>query len=261
MTLTTHVKALTVALAIALATSLLILVGPLAKPANTQTVAPPTLTGETLTAVEPPSPQDLPEPISVTANCNPSGTSTIEYEATGTAVGPYPGTFTESGTFTLGPPGGGNPLGTRLVESFSAEFEIDSAVGRVTGTKSAEDLLIIGSGVCGQVSTSMGDFFRAIATASARYEATIETASGTFADRGTTQVTVQDIEDRLSGSAQFRELFRESFVSDLTEPEPLLPTTKEQCKDGGYERFGFENQGDCVSFVATGGKNEPGKNQ
>jgi hypothetical protein len=23
----------------------------------------------------------------------------------------------------------------------------------------------------------------------------------------------------------------------------------------------FKNQGDCVSFVATGGKNEPGKNQ
>jgi FG-GAP-like repeat len=37
-----------------------------------------------------------------------------------------------------------------------------------------------------------------------------------------------------------------------------LPTSKEECKSGGWRRFGvFNNQGDCVSFVATGGKNPP----
>jgi hypothetical protein len=38
-----------------------------------------------------------------------------------------------------------------------------------------------------------------------------------------------------------------------------LPTTKEQCKNGGWKNYGtkFKNQGDCVSFVATGGKNGP----
>jgi hypothetical protein len=37
-----------------------------------------------------------------------------------------------------------------------------------------------------------------------------------------------------------------------------LPTAKEQCKNGGWRDFGvFENQGDCVSFVATGAKNPP----
>jgi hypothetical protein len=37
-----------------------------------------------------------------------------------------------------------------------------------------------------------------------------------------------------------------------------LPTTKEECKNGGWRTFGvFKNQGDCVSFVATGGKNPP----
>jgi hypothetical protein len=31
--------------------------------------------------------------------------------------------------------------------------------------------------------------------------------------------------------------------------------TKDQCKNGGWQSFGvFKNQGDCVSFVATGGK-------
>jgi hypothetical protein len=39
---------------------------------------------------------------------------------------------------------------------------------------------------------------------------------------------------------------------------PPLPTSKQQCKNGGWRSFGvFKNQGDCVSFVATGGKNPP----
>ena len=37
-----------------------------------------------------------------------------------------------------------------------------------------------------------------------------------------------------------------------------LPTSTDQCKNGGWQNFaGFKNQGDCVSFVATGGKNPP----
>jgi hypothetical protein len=40
---------------------------------------------------------------------------------------------------------------------------------------------------------------------------------------------------------------------------PPLPTTKDQCKNGGWQTYGiFKNQGDCASFVATGGKNRPG---
>lgn len=39
---------------------------------------------------------------------------------------------------------------------------------------------------------------------------------------------------------------------------PALPTAKADCKGGGWQTFGvFENQGDCVSYVATGGKNPP----
>jgi hypothetical protein len=41
---------------------------------------------------------------------------------------------------------------------------------------------------------------------------------------------------------------------------PVLPTSKDQCKDGGWRNFGstFKNQGDCVNFVATHGKSPPG---
>lgn len=36
------------------------------------------------------------------------------------------------------------------------------------------------------------------------------------------------------------------------------PTSKDDCKKDGWKNFGtFKNQGDCVSFVATGGKNLP----
>jgi hypothetical protein len=36
------------------------------------------------------------------------------------------------------------------------------------------------------------------------------------------------------------------------------PSSKDACKNGGWQSFpDFKNQGDCVSFVATGGKNKP----
>ena len=36
---------------------------------------------------------------------------------------------------------------------------------------------------------------------------------------------------------------------------PPLPTSKDQCKNGGWRTYGvFKNQGDCVSFVATKGR-------
>lgn len=39
---------------------------------------------------------------------------------------------------------------------------------------------------------------------------------------------------------------------------PAVPTSVAQCMNGGWQSFGmFKNQGDCVSFVATGGKNPP----
>jgi hypothetical protein len=49
--------------------------------------------------------------------------------------------------------------------------------------------------------------------------------------------------------------------------ESTGPQTKEECKKNGWKNFEnpdgspmFKNQGDCVSYVATHGKNEPGQN-
>ncbi|MGQ0849140.1 MAG: Calx-beta domain-containing protein [Actinomycetota bacterium] len=50
-------------------------------------------------------------------------------------------------------------------------------------------------------------------------------------------------------------------IADNDGPTPVpgtMPTTKDQCKKGGWQTFGvFKNQGDCVSWIATGGKNPP----
>lgn len=47
-------------------------------------------------------------------------------------------------------------------------------------------------------------------------------------------------------------------------PPPPVPTAKQDCMDGGWQALvddqgvAFKNQGDCVSFVATGGRNPAG---
>lgn len=46
-------------------------------------------------------------------------------------------------------------------------------------------------------------------------------------------------------------------IGDVCDAPPV-PTSADQCKMGGWMTFGvFKNQGDCVSFVATKGKNPP----
>ena len=46
-------------------------------------------------------------------------------------------------------------------------------------------------------------------------------------------------------------------------PDDEQPPGADQCKNGGWQNFEgltFKNQGDCVSYVSTHGRNEPGKN-
>lgn len=41
-------------------------------------------------------------------------------------------------------------------------------------------------------------------------------------------------------------------------PPPAAPTTADDCRNGGWMQYGvFRNQGDCVRYVATGGRNQP----
>ena len=42
----------------------------------------------------------------------------------------------------------------------------------------------------------------------------------------------------------------EDSITIAVDPED--PTTIDECKDGGWEDFGFDNQGRCMQFVLTG---------
>jgi hypothetical protein len=186
-------------------------------------------------------------PVNGTIQCNPTGNSTVSFSTSGLAFGTYPGSFTESGQVTFGPSSFELPA---QVTGFQATFAIDSGTVHITGAKQLD----AGTAFCRAVP---GNEQASIAVV-APYTATIQTPTGTFHDHGTTQVSLFVRED-LPGE----NIFQQFMSSDLTAVEPVLPMTKEVCKNGGYLNFpavGFKNQGDCVSFVATGGKNEPGKN-
>ena len=134
------------------------------------------------------------------ANCTftDNGTFMLTYTAQATfgAFGPYPGSFTETGTVTgvltkfLFP---GGRTGT--VTGWTADFTIDSpgplAIGpqvEVTGEK------VLASSAGSEVTCirSFESTRSSEATATLAYEATIRTATGTFADRGESVASISE---------------------------------------------------------------------
>src|SRR5688572_20498479 len=80
----------------------------------------------------------LVQDVTLTLDCDPSRVSTISFSASGTATGPYPGTFTAQGTVTIGAqtlpgPRPGTVAGPLL--SLRETFTIDSPLGTVRGVK------------------------------------------------------------------------------------------------------------------------------
>jgi hypothetical protein len=143
------------------------------------------------------------------ASCNPTGTSTFSFEASGPAIGPYPGTFTEAGTITIGPQ---TPGLFTAVQSFTASFTISSPAGDVSGTKSVTGPTnpVLGNAEC----LDAPDNARAanLNSAGVTYDARIATPDGTFFDHGATDVNV--LEQHVIGFDASD--FREEFFSDLT---------------------------------------------
>jgi hypothetical protein len=199
-----------------------------AMPAIASAATPPSLAGEDLQIVVHVDP-----PISQSCSGTPSGTGT--YSVSGHAFGPYTGTFTEDGSWTYD-----SVADTGTV---TANFTIttnDGSGNTVTGTASYSAPTPPSSGlfeVCG---------FDAEA---APYSATIHTSVGAFHDEGLSYVA------NVAPSG-----FEHGFETSLAGgPVPEAPTSKNQCTAGGWKTFGnFKNQGDCVRYVATGGKNAAG---
>jgi hypothetical protein len=188
---------------IALAAAVLALLGPAAQASPGPAV--PDLNGETFVSSELP----LRGTSQATGTCTPFGESTFQFQVTGEAVGPYPGTFTEEGTFTLG------PITNQALVSFDSTFTINSIAGTVTGTKTlAPDVHPVNFGRCGPFSgfiPNAPDSFTL--QAPLRYTAQETTPSGSATDSGEAIVSYGDM--------QFRNLpdlntfnFVETFSSD-----------------------------------------------
>lgn len=234
------------------------------------------LTGEKLSGNSFTRPSPVFEVTSKT--CNLEGDSTISYRSEGTAVGPYPGTYTETGTVTIGPHEflGPGPTGTSgPVTAFTAEFEIVSGDTTITGTKTGGSPVheFANRGLCFVFEEDTPTFHTKIETyafvTSGTYEARIESSDGCRIEEGTTQLngtdqTVDSDTKPSTGTPIHNDLlgFFESFATTSErECAPELPTSAGECAGDGWRSFGvFKNRGDCVSFVATGGRNEPGKN-
>lgn len=191
----------------------LLAAAPMTAPAQT---VPPTLgTGGPFVA------ETLFEPFAqVSGDCDPDGTSVLSYTTSGEAFGPYPGTYMESGTATVGPQAPGAVGFGGFVLTFDATFTIDSPVGQVSGTKT---LAVPQSEFLGGTCQFTTFFIRRIVIPnfSATYDALIVTPTGeTFRDRGATDVQIAD-----PGS------FQEVFQSELFE---VVPVASGDVTGGGW---------------------------
>jgi len=149
-----------------------------------------------------------PETFAATYSCNTAGTSTVSWTAEGVATGPYPGTFTLSGSLSIGPqtlpgahPPGPNNEGTVAgpIEGFQETFAIQSGTTTITGTKTLDPQASSGTqGTCQQVTNfPVADFFDGHGTVvevntQTLYEAQIQAVNGTTTDGGIAYVSLSD---------------------------------------------------------------------
>ncbi len=167
----------------------------------------PSLAGEVMLA-GPDSGAGSTTMFDVNLRCGATAPSWWTYSASGVATGPYPGTFTESGTVYVDAPGTGD---SGPVLSLHADFTIASGSTIITGSKDMK-VAATNAGSCSAGSSSYDAKFVSAAT----YTATIDTASGSFTDSGSANVDTArsesfDISQSPSVSLGGVSRFRESF--------------------------------------------------
>jgi hypothetical protein len=215
---------------------------------------PPTLDGEQFIDLAP----------TVTGTCNPNGTSTIYFDAAGAATGPYNGTFTETGTATIGPQAFTDPpINSSLtgpVVTFDAIFTITSGTTQITGTKTLS--LVNGSQAIGDCFTlGPAHALEVILLDAVSYQAAIATGDATYSDHGRNPDDfVQHVEN--PAPTIVLQYFQQDFKSDLSVTEPL--NTPGHATGGGQvpadASFGFEAKsgangmkGNCTVIDRSGG--------
>jgi hypothetical protein len=144
----------------------------------------------------------------VTLRCGASTPSWWTYSASGVATGPYPGTFTETGTVYVNSTGLGE---TGPLVSVHADFTIASGTNIVTGSK---DMTMVGTNTGSCLATASSYDAKFGSTMS--YKATIDTPTGSFTDAGSARIDSEraesfDISQSPPVSVSSVSRFRESF--------------------------------------------------
>ena len=219
--------------------------------------------------------QALAEGFTSTASCDTTSTSTVSWTAEGLATGPYPGTFTLSGTLTIGPqtmPGSHPPTPSREgtvagpVQSFQESFTITSGTTTITGTKTLQLPVASQSiGTCQQVTQfPVLDLFDGQGTvveanAATRYQATISGPSS-GSDSGLAYASLAEI--NITGSCPTGPVcpariagFNETFaLSDQLVSSTGRANGGGQIRgDAGMDKvtFAFEARSDQAGMRAT----------
>lgn len=231
----------------------------------------PSLAGEFL--------QSTAQNFTSTANCDATGTSSFTFATSGIAGGPYPGTFTETGSVQIGPQTGtpsqfaGFEFNTGPVLTLTTQFTIVSGDTQITGTKRLVSDPLSEGGCIDFTGRDLAQGpFTYLATegtyrragAFLLYEATITSPSGATSVSGDAALSINELRavepstGRSVGGFEFNETYLTS--EPVPPPPPDRPGTTDECKDDEWKRYhapAFTNQGDCVSFVATEGRNPP----
>jgi hypothetical protein len=195
----------------------------------------PTLTGESLSSLPPATITEF--------DCDNTG-GTLSFTVSGVAAGPYPGTFTETGTVTLGArdipiPGAPGQFRAPILE-FEAEFTIVSPLGIVTGTKWMEAPSDANFGGCNAPATPFSPSTAQIIASDLRYEATLP--DGTT-DEGRTFANFNAYSHSPATSSSNQ--FREGFTSDtVVQPLPQCSDLVDNDNDGQTD---FPNDPGCSS--------------
>lgn len=204
-----------------LAGVVLMLVALLAAAATAEAAGTPSLAGEVMLAGVDSGVPSSSGSFEVTLRCGATAPSWWTYAASGTATGPYPGTFTESGTVYVDATGLGE---TGPVLSVHADFTIASGSTIVSGSKDMR-MVATNTGSCLAGSSSYAAKF----TSAMTYTATIDTGSGTFTDSGTATIDSERSESfdisqspavSLGGVSRFRETFDASSGAGGSQSSP-----------------------------------------
>jgi hypothetical protein len=212
------------------------------------TTLPPTLTGEFLSALVGSVPGAS---VDIVATCNPAGTSTVAWSASGQAFAPfapYSGTFVETGTATVGVQDGsaGYVNGIALTSQLSIDvfFSIDSPTGQVIGSKRLTTSTALKQGACRDLdnfllpdgTTTVTGTYRRLVGQYGSYDAIIVANDAAYLDSGSADVFLEHFAG--TGMAQIDSV-QESFVSALS---AVVPASGGRATGGGRVgdvTFGF----------------------